>query len=378
MFGKVKTPALEQLENNFKKQGGEWRKFRIGDLFNSQNGDFDIQKKHLNGQGEYVVSSGELGCGIIGKTDIEARIFKAKTITCDMFGNVFFRKNPYKMVTHARVFSMSYCHAELSSQTGIFIATAMKFFKDKYSYSEMASWVKIKDDFIWLPTNSKGIIAFDYMESYIVELEKQNVEKYKKYLQDIEVGDCQLTQDEHDALNSAIMRGVEWRSFKIKELFQIRPTRSYKMTNIDLFKTSGNIPVVTNSSLSNGVSGYVGLQPTEKGNMITYSDTTTSDGIFYQPKDFVGYSHVQGLYPIDYQANWNRFTLLYFVTAFKKTAFGKFDYGNKFTRNLAQELEVCLPIDSKGKIDFEYMENLVKTLQKQSLAKVMTYFEGGI
>lgn len=40
------------------------------------------------------------------------------------------------------------------------------------------------------------------------------------------------------------------------------------------------MPVVVNSILSNGIGGYVDLPPTEKGNMITYSDTTTPDAIF--------------------------------------------------------------------------------------------------
>lgn len=60
--------------------------------------------------------------------------------------------------------------------------------------------------------------------------------------------------------------------------------------------------------------------------------------------------------------------------AFKKTAFGKFDYGNKFTRQIAQQLEVSLPCDIEGNIDFDYMEDLVRTIQKHCLARVLTYF----
>lgn len=136
----------------------------------------------------------------------------------------------------------------------------------------------------------------------------------------------------------------EWKSFKIGDLFEIKPTKAYKMTNTALFETKGDVPVVTNSSLNNGVSAYVGLEPTEKGNMITYSDTTTSEGIFYQPRDFVGYSHIQGLYPLVHKDKWNRYSLLYFVSVFRKASFGKFDYGNKFNRKIAKEMRVLLPV----------------------------------
>lgn len=121
------------------------------------------------------------------------------------------------------------------------------------------------------------------------------------------------------------------------------------MTNATLFETKGNIPVVTNSSLNNGISGYVALKPTEKGNMITYSDTTTSEGIFYQPRDFVGYSHIQGLYPLVFKDKWNQYTLLYMVSAFRKASFGRFDYGNKFNRNIAKELKILLPVYANNK-----------------------------
>lgn len=147
------------------------------------------------------------------------------------------------------------------------------------------------------------------------------------------------------------------------------------MTNSTLFATSGNTPVVTNSSLNNGVSGYVNLEPTEKGGMITYSDTTTSEGIFYQPKDFVGYSHVQGLYPLNYQNEWNKNALLYFVCAFRKAAFGRFDYANKFNRNIAREMKVLLPLYPNGEIAFEYIESFIKALQKELIKELVLWNE---
>ncbi|EAI0016192.1 SAM-dependent DNA methyltransferase [Campylobacter upsaliensis] len=214
-------------------------------------------------------------------------------------------------------------------------------------------------------------IAFDYMESYIKaleaerlqELEAERLQELEAYLKVTGLNDYTLSQKEQEALKafenlSTPKRERErervsgtpnevplkWESFKIGELFEIKPTKAYKMTNTTLFETKGDVPVVTNSSLNNGVSAYVGLEPTEKGNMITYSDTTTSEGIFYQPRDFVGYSHIQGLYPLVHKDKWNRYSLLYFVSVFRKASFGKFDYGNKFNRKIAKEMRVLLPV----------------------------------
>ena len=118
--------------------------------------------------------------------------------------------------------------------------------------------------------------------------------------------------------------------------------------------------------MNNGITGWVDLKPTEKGGIITYSDTTTSEGIFYQPIDFVGYSHVQGLYP--YASNiWDEDSLLYFTCAFKKAAAGRFDYANKFNRAIASKLKVVLPTKG-GDIDFYFMRRYIATLKAERVA----------
>lgn len=168
--------------------------------------------------------------------------------------------------------------------------------------------------------------------------------------------------------------GGKWSNFKVGDLFDIHPTSSYKMTNVDLFKTKGNTPVVTNSSVNNGITGYVNLAPTEKGGIITYSDTTTSEAIFYQPDNFVGYSHVQGLYPYDKKL-WNEKTLLYFVSLFRKSANNRFDYANKFNRTVASEMFVKLPISSENKIDFNFMENYIRELEQERIRELERYLQ---
>lgn len=164
---------------------------------------------------------------------------------------------------------------------------------------------------------------------------------------------------------------VKWGEFRIGDLFEVRPTKSYGLTNAKLFATAGDTPIVTNTGANNGVSGRVALPPTEKGGIITYSDTTTSDAIFYQSEDFIGYSHVQGLYPR--QTVWNRFRLLYFVAAFKKAAANRFDYGNKFNRAITTEMYVTLPVTLNSEIDFEFIDNFIVELEAQRIVELEAY-----
>ena len=169
-----------------------------------------------------------------------------------------------------------------------------------------------------------------------------------------------------------ISPACKYKEFKIGELFDIHPTAAYKLTNRELFATHGSVPVLSNSSENNGIAGYVGLKPTESGNMITFSDTTTSDAIFYQPKPFVGYPHVQGLYAKQ-DGVWNEKSLLYFLALFKAAAFGRFDYAAKFTRKIAVGMKVLLPITKDGTIDFPYMEKYMETLRTSRLSDLSKY-----
>ena len=143
------------------------------------------------------------------------------------------------------------------------------------------------------------------------------------------------------------------------------------MRNADLLD-GGNTPVVVNSAFNNGIGGFTTQEPTEKGGIITFSDTVDANTIFYQEEPFAGYSHVQGVYPVGEWANeWDKYSLLFFASCFKSTAlrYG-FDYSNKFRRDVALELKVLLPQTPDHTPDFDYMENYMKEITKLAAKRV--------
>lgn len=162
-----------------------------------------------------------------------------------------------------------------------------------------------------------------------------------------------------------------WKAFKVGDLFDIHPTKAYGMTNAQLMDDGEN-PVVVNSSFNNGIGGYTTQPITEQGGIITFSDTTTADALFYQPSDFVGYPHVQGMYPIgEYAEKWTKLRCMFFVTAFKRAAvLHEFDYAYKFTREIAAQLEVTLPVDASGEPDWVYMDSYISQVMSDAEASL--------
>lgn len=155
-----------------------------------------------------------------------------------------------------------------------------------------------------------------------------------------------------------------WKEFEISELFDIHPTKNLGLTNHELFSTTGNTPVVVNSSCNNGIGGYVDLPATEDGGIITFSDTTDANSIFYQKENFIGYSHVQGMYP-KFDNNSDEI-MQYIMTVFKAKALTKgYNYSNKFRRDDALKIKILLPAKTINEPDWQFMEGYIKEIQKK-------------
>ena len=296
-------------------------------------------------------------------------------------GAMFFQPNEFTVLQDS--YAITFKERELTKREALyFIAALEKVIRKYFDWSNKAGWNKIKDLYISVPIDKLGNIDFAFIEERVRELEEERVRELEEervreleaYLKAAGFADCTLTSDERESLNNQMGGVIRSKSIKIKDLFNIHPTASYGQTNATLFATKGNTPVIVNSSRDNGVGGWVALSPTEKGNMITYSDTTTSEAIFYQPTDFIGYSHVQGLYPHESE-NWNENTYLYFLSLFKKTASGRFDYATKFTRYIAMDMEVAMPVNDNNEIDYAFMETYISAIKKQTIARLIEFIK---
>lgn len=159
------------------------------------------------------------------------------------------------------------------------------------------------------------------------------------------------------------------KKFPIHEIFDIHPTKAYKLTNVYLFDSRGTTPVVTNTSDNHGRAGFSALPPTEK-DIITFSDTGTKspESFFYQEGCFIGYPHVQGMYP--FSEKWNKYSLLYLVTLLKKKTAGVYDYSTKMTRTDILNMNVLLPVTPDDEIDFIYMEERIRELQEKRIREL--------
>ena len=151
-------------------------------------------------------------------------------------------------------------------------------------------------------------------------------------------------------------------------MFEINPTKYYRLSNDEIISKDGSVPLISNSSTENGVMGFSNLEPNNKGNTITCSDTTIgADTMFYQEKDFIGYSHIQNLVP-KFEP-FNRAIASMIISACRVATSTLYDYGNKFNRDSMNKTKIHLPTQN-GKIDFAFMENFIAELEERRIQEM--------
>jgi len=155
------------------------------------------------------------------------------------------------------------------------------------------------------------------------------------------------------------------------DLFDINPTKYYRLKNEEIISSVGSVPLISNSSTNNGVMGFSNLDANNIGNTLTCSDTTMgAETMFYQENDFIGYSHIQHLVPKF--KPFNKFIATAIISASRVTTTKKYDYGNKFNRVAMNKTKIQLPTKN-GKIDFDFIEYFVAELEAKHIKEIESY-----
>lgn len=270
----------------------DWKGFKLSYLLESDTGDTDITQDSLTETGTPVVSSGEGNTGVIGVTSAKAKIFPANTITMDMFGFAFPRSYEYKMVTHARVFSLSIKKHIMTTPECIFMATLLNSSGYKYAYGRMCSWERIKDDVIQLPIqhNPDGTPVIDADKTYSDEGYVPDWQFMEDYIKSLHSEPITTTRG---AAGSPSLGVDRWEEFTINELFDLVPTKGKDSTEL----TEGaDIPYIAAKHDENGLMMFCRKQGYEDwishGNCIVFVNLGAGSAGYtnYMQEDFIGMS----------------------------------------------------------------------------------------
>lgn len=180
-----------------------------------------------------------------------------------------------------------------------------------------------------------------------------------------------LTKAEQNALNSLNFK--IWQEFKIGDLFKKLDFAKLNCKKSDLpASKSGDfvLPAITCSAENNGISCYVKKnEATVFKNAISIAANGNAP-VFYQSGEF---TILQDAYVVDFKDKKLSQKQNLFFTAILRNVLKKFDWNNKSGWEKVKNEIISLPICDDGKIDFDFMENFIKALSKQSIKNIDAY-----
>ena len=372
-----RTGKVESLLDA-KLKGVEWGEFRLGDLFEINPTKYYRLKNEeiiANDGKVSLISNSSSDNGVMGYSNLKP-LNKGNTLSCSdtTLGaeTMFYQSSDYigyshiqNLVPKFKSFNKFIAFMMITSSK---ISTTKKFdYGNKYNREAMR---KTK---IQLPTKNNEI-DFEFMENFIAELEAQKIVRLETYLVENGLKEYRLSDEEEEVLRGFESGNIEWGEFKLGELFEINPTKYYRLKNEEILSYNGIVPLVTNSSIDNGVMGFSNLKARNKANTLTCSDTTLgAETMFYQATDFIGYSHIQHLVP-KFEL-FNKLIAFMIITSSKISTSKKFDYGNKYNRVAMRKTVVQLPTKN-NQPDYSLMQTLISAVQKLVIKDVVLYVQG--
>ncbi len=357
-------------------QAVKWGEYRLGDLFEvlSYKKRFDANKVTLVGNGghPYIVRQGSDN-GQKGFIDEDKSCLNdGNTIS---FGQdtatMFYQEKPYFTGDKIKILKPK-LERFGKDNAQFFLATMRRSFSNFGWGTSSFSIEVIENQTITLPVTDNKEIDFDFMESFIRELEEERIRELQSYLAVTGLSDYTLTLSEQDALNG--FETLEWREFNVIDVFNVKNT--HNILSSEIAENSGGVPYLCASAENNGVSSYISYNADflEDGNCIFIGGKTFV--VSYQKDDFFSNdSHNLALYLKDFEAD--KSNQLYLATCIRKSLAHKYSWGNSISNAKIKGDKVMLPVRN-GAPDYAAMQDFISAVQKLVIKDVVKYAEDKI
>ena len=357
----------------------EWAEFKLGDLFafNTYKKRFDANKVEIleNGKFPYVVRMGSNNGqrGFINEDEIYLN--EGNTIS---FGQdtatMFYQEKPY--FTGDKIKILKSKNERFSKKNAQFFILTMSKAFSSFSWGGSSFNTKIlADQKIQLPTKS-GKIDFDFMDSFMSELEAERITELEAYLSATGLRDYALTEEEEKVL--ADFENMEWDEFKFGVLFDKISTKKLSFKADDLPKQITDkytLPCLTSSFRNQGLNYFVPKDgATILKNVISIPSNSDIYRAYFQSNEFTVLSDAYAIRWVLDGVELLPSQYLFAVQCINKvTDLPIYSYKNKLGGwNIVKNKHIQLPTKN-NQPDYAMMETLISAIQKLVIKEVVLY-----
>lgn len=373
------------IKKNFKLTDRKWQEFNFIDVFNIKGG-FYNKKPPLEENGtipflgavdnnngitefytfENIKRNSKTGWGV--NEPIERKIFPGNCICVTNNGSVGYAYyQTHKFTCTHDVNPLYLKNRELTPSIAKFLIAAIE--KQRVCFRYVRKWrpcrmVKSK---ILLPINSNGLIDYDFMESFIKDVEDQKIEEYRNYASKC-VMECLLKENQ----KIKKLEEKDWKPFYVKDIFTFiqRGKRLIKDN-----QKSGKVPYVSSSAMNNGVDNYISndsrVRKFEK--CLSLANSGSVGSCFYEPFEFVASDHVTHLK----NPERNKYQYLFEATLLNRLS-EKYNFNREINDERISTEVIMLPLDKNGNPDYEYMETYIKKLMLSKYTEYLNFKKGNV
>ncbi len=259
--------------------------------------------------------------------------------------------HPYKFVAsdHCTVIHIKNKKIKLDNYISLFLKSIIESMKNKYNFAREINNERLKKERILLPTKDDKNPDWDFMKNYIKNLSINIKYDSKKLDTRIIKKDTKINIE-------------KWKEFRIKDIFNVQ--KGERLTVAD--RNHGNIPLLTASSVDNGVSSFIDYEIFKDKKKI-FENKITVDmfcNVFYQDFKYFSDDNIHTLLFKDKENEKyyeNKYINLFLVSILKQLS-KKYGYGRQVRLKRFEDEIIILPITERKKIDFNFMENYIKCL----------------
>ena len=162
----------------------------------------------------------------------------------------------------------------------------------------------------------------------------------------------------------------QWKDFIIGEIFEIQNSKAYHKSNLSA-SFDKKIPYITRTKFNNGLDSFVENDETfikNPKNSIVFG--AESALFFYEPFEFITGNK---MYYIHHE-KFNKHICLFLVAVLNNAiSNSKFDYYHGLTGSRLKSIRVLLPVDENKNLNFKFMEDFMKEIEKQQILKYENY-----
>lgn len=306
--------------------------------------------------------AGTTNAGLVNFISNPVASFPKNSITVDIFGNVFYRDFDFGAGDDTGVYWND--KIQYSKKTMLFFSIAMeKALLGKFSYGKKLRSSQSLNIKMKLPIKN-GKIDFQFIDSFITEMETEQIAKLDKFLIENNLSDYNLSEKEKEAL--ANYKKLKCKTFNLKNLFG-SATRGKRLKSAD--RIWGTLPFVTAGETDEGVSDFIG------NNVTVFSANTTTIDMFgsakYRNYKYGGDDHIA----VVHTDKLPKYASIFVTSAIHKSSYnGQFNYGRNFYAKDADVLDISLPVKD-GKPDYETMETIISAIHKLVIKDVVLYVQ---